>query len=37
MSHPFPPSFVIAESSLADAFFDEATNLGISRIEAERN
>jgi hypothetical protein len=36
MSHPFPPSFVIAESSLADAFFDEATNLGISHVEAEQ-
>ena len=36
MSYPFPPSFVITESSLADAFFEEATNLGISRVEAEQ-
>lgn len=36
MKQPFPPSFVVAESSLVDAFFDEAANLGINRVEAER-
>ena len=36
MSHPFPPSFVTAESHFIDVFFDETVSLGISHLDAER-
>jgi hypothetical protein len=36
MNHPFPSSFVIAESRLVDVFHDEAADLGIGRLDSEQ-
>ena len=36
MNHPFPPSFITAESLLVDVFHDEAAGLGIGRFDSEQ-